>query len=353
MLINMENNEIATKIKQIYEELVEFKTITDKRLCLNEEKFSHLLNGNFEVKARIEEGQDFVRFLRTGEVRGESLLETKARKGSFEGGIPVSENSNSLIAYSLEKLCVMRRLCKVQRISSDSFDVIIEENGGKATWGTPTQKEPFVKKFIKVHEIVAEPKATSKLIEDVKVDIEKFMSEKIAESFALAEDEAFLHGTGLEMPKGLLKIENGLTANAIEHVNGDLTCDGLLNLISKLDPFYTNNTAFLMNKETESLIKLLKDASGRHIWQSKLLENEHNTIFGVPVFINNFMPEPKKGNIACFYGNFEKGYKIIEKQGSYMMRDPYTERPFIKFYTAKKVGGDVVNGNAIKALKLL
>ena len=107
-----------------------------------------------------------------------------------------------------------------------------------------------------------------------------------------------------------------------------------------------------MNFETENLIKSLKDKSGRHLWANRTAETGQNSILGIPVFISNFMPNPESKKIAILYGNFEKAYKIVEKAGNYMMRDPYTDRPFIKFYTAKKVGGDVVNGNALKALKV-
>jgi HK97 family phage major capsid protein len=354
----MEKNEMSSKINQIQNEISELKSLVDKRITTAEDKFSRFLANGMETKSLYDEGEsqessDFVHYIRTGEVKNENIMEFKSKRGSFEGGIPVSSASNNLISFNLEKLSVLRRLSKVQMISSDSFDLIVEENGGKATWGTPSAKEPFVKKYIKTYELVAEPKATSKLIEDIRIDVEQYMSEKIAQSFAIAEDEAFLLGNGIEMPNGLLNIPKGKGTESIEQLEANLTADSIIQLIGMLNSFYSGNTAFLMSHETENLIKSLKDASGRHLWLSRSGEIEQNSILGIPVFVSNFMPKPESGKVAIFYGNFEKGYKIIEKFGNYMMRDPYTERPFIKFYTSKKVGGDLVDGNAIKSLKIM
>ncbi len=341
----MDLEKIASKIIDFESNLISLKNQVQN---VDEKMTSGLVN-KFEVKSvenRLnDESEDFINFLRTGEVKHEGVLEFKAQRGAFEGGFPVSSNASNLISFYLEKFSIMRKLCKFQVISSDSFDVIIEENGGKATWGIPTEKEPFIKKFIKTHELVAEPKATSKLIEDARIDIEKFMAEKIAESFSIAEDDAFLNGNGIESPRGILTLEDGEGINAIKRTKADLKTSSIANLIDSIDPFYSQNLSFLMTKDMEMQIKSLKDENGRHILQNRLLEGEKNTIFGIPVFINNFMPSS-----SILLGNFEKGYIICEKAGNYMMRDPYTQRPFIKFYTAKKVGGDVTDGNAFKIL---
>jgi HK97 family phage major capsid protein len=173
------------------------------------------------------------------------------------------------------------------------------------------------------------------------------MAEKIAESFAIAEDDAFLNGTGIEEPKGILALEKGKNVNAIERLDGKLETSAIKDLIDSINPFYGQNLSFLISKDVESKIKSLKEENGRHIWQARLLEAERNTIFGIPVFVSNFMPSNQ-----ILFGNFEKGYTIVEKFGNYMMRDPYTKRPFIKFYTSKKIGGDVIDGNAFKILNI-
>ena len=343
--------QIASKINKIDEEFTNFKTDVNDKIEIFERKISKDLEKNFEVKSlenhHNSESEDFIRFLRTGEVKSESILEYKSKNSNFEGGIPVPSNSSNLIAYYLDRFSLMRKICKFQVISSDSLDVVIEENGGRASWGIPENSNSFIKKFIKTHELVAEPKATSKLIEDTRIDIEKFMAEKIAESFAISEDDAFLNGNGESEPQGILKIANGKGANAIETTSDELSTKALFDLIGKVDAFYSQNLSFLINKEVESKIKSLVDANGRHIWQGKILESENNTIFGIPVFVSNFMPSSK-----VLLGNFEKGYTIVEKFGNYVMRDPYTQRPFIKFYTAKKIGGDVVDGKAFKILSI-
>lgn len=334
----MDLDQIASKINSFDKDLTSFKEETNDKMEIFEKKLTMSLENKFETKSLENhptcEDEDFVHFLRTGEV---SRMEFKSQQGSLQNSMPASENSDNLIAYYLEQFSTMRKLCRFQTISSDSFDVVIEQNGGKASWGIPDDNAPFIKKFIKTHELVAEPKATSKLIEDSRIDIKKFMAEKIAESFAIAEDDAFLNGSGEEQPQGILSI--------IKSLDGSLGTSDLFDLVGKIDAFYSQNLSFLINSEVESKIKNLLDENGRHIWQGKMLETENNTIFGIPVFVSNFMPSNK-----VLLGNFEKGYTIVEKFGNYVMRDPYTKRPFIKFYTSKKIGGDVVDENAFKVL---
>ncbi len=336
--------QIANKINEFEQEFGNFKEKATSKLDLLEKKLSISLQNNFEVKSvdfenRTNiESEDFVNYIRTGEIQTQNVMEFKAQNGSFDAGIPVSVNSGNLISYHLSKLSVMRKLCRVQVISTDSFDVLIEKDGGKATWGTPKTTDP-AKKNIRTFELVAEPKATIKLIEDVRTDIEQFMSEEIAKSFALAEDDAFLNGDGTNNPQGLLNIKD------INSSKLDLTTESLFSMVDTINSSYSGNLSFLMTKKTEMQIKALKDNNDRHIWQGKILEGENNTIFGIPVFNSNFMPDDK-----IILGNFDKGYKIVEKFGNYVMRDPYTQRPFIKFYTSKKIGGDVVDADAFHIL---
>lgn len=351
----MEKSEISSEIIKLQKDFSEFMDISAKRMDFLEEKLSEY-KPSIQIKS-IDHNADtekigFVNFLRTGEYKSENG-EIKGRtKGDSESSMSLLNSAHGLINAHLEQFSVLRKICNVQFISTDSFDVITEENRGEATWGMETYEKKHMKKFIKLHELICQPKATLKLIEDSKVDIETYMAEKIAESIAMAEEKAFLFGSGVDMPIGMLTYGAGESASFIEKIEGKVETDSILNLIESLDSFYSNESAFLMHKSTESLIKPLKDKSGRHIWNSKLMEKEQNTILGIPVYINQFMPQAEAGQPAIVFGNFRKGYQIIEKIGYNMIRDPYTEKPFVKFYTSKKVGGDVTDGRALKILQL-
>ena len=122
-----------------------------------------------------------------------------------------------------------------------------------------------------------------------------------------------------------------------------------MELQSSLDTFYAHGTAYLMNKSTESEIRFLKDTNGNYIWRPADQQNPNATILGVPVYTTNYMPHGS-GEKSVIYGNFKQGYHIVERVGVNLLRDPFTEKPFIKFYTLRRVGGDLTDGRALKVL---
>ncbi len=125
----------------------------------------------------------------------------------------------------------------------------------------------------------------------------------------------------------------------------------LMKLINSLDEGYIANASFIMNRKTLSLIQGLKDEEGRFIWNQSLADPLQQTIFGIPVIISSHMPDVETGKLAIALGDFKSAYKIVDRAGINLMRDPYTEKPFVKFYAVKRVGGDVVNPSAVKLAK--
>ena len=125
----------------------------------------------------------------------------------------------------------------------------------------------------------------------------------------------------------------------------------LLDLINSLDEEYLVNATFLMNRTTLSDIQKLKDESGRFIWQQSLSESLKQTIFGIPIICSPNMPSIKADSLAIAIADFKSAYKIVDRSGINLMRDPYTDKPFVKFYSVKRVGGDVINQAAIKFAK--
>jgi HK97 family phage major capsid protein len=122
-------------------------------------------------------------------------------------------------------------------------------------------------------------------------------------------------------------------------------------LISELEEGYLSNASFLMNRKTLSSIQGLKDNTGRFIWQQSLSDPLKQTIFGVPVVISSHMPDIEDNALAIAIGDFNSGYKIVDRANITLVRDPYTEKPYVKFYAVKRVGGDVINPEAIKFAK--
>lgn len=165
-----------------------------------------------------------------------------------------------------------------------------------------------------------------------------------------AENRSFINGDGNNQPKGILSYN----ASAIERlkvaVSGKITLEDILKLINSLDEQYLANATMLMHRSTFSEIQKLKDANGRFIWQASLSEHIPGTLFGIPVLCAGDMPQFAGDAEGIVMADFKVGYKIVDRTGIAIMRDPYTEKPFVKFYAVKRVGGDVVDARAIKIL---
>lgn len=76
------------------------------------------------------------------------------------------------------------------------------------------------------------------------------------------------------------------------------------------------------------------------------------TIFGIPVVCCANMPNIENDTLPIIVGDLKAGYKIVERSHMNIMRDPYTEKPFVKFYATKRVGGDVFNADAMISMKI-
>ncbi len=329
---------LEAKLKRMERRLATLEA--KKTTSSSEARFGNDINGEYR--------DAFLKYLRKGD---DALLSKLSVSGVQlnDAGFAVAPSMESLISVEVNKLSVLRKLASVTQVSCDSLDLAIESDGSKATWGEPSGTTSVLKKYIKAYDVVAQPKATAKLLEDGEINIEQYIASKIGESFARAEDESCLIGDGVSKPKGILTLASGVNADEIEQVSGVINFTTIMNLQASLDTFYAHKTAYLMNKNTESAIRFLKDTNGNYIWRASEKQGDVATILGVPVHTTNYMPHGV-GKKSIVYGNFKQGYHIVERVGVNLLRDPFTEKPFIKFYTLRRVGGDVTDGRALKIL---
>jgi HK97 family phage major capsid protein len=320
------------------------------------------LAGNGQVS---EYKKAFCNYLRKGMDAGLEELHTKALSvGSDpDGGYLVTPSMSQGIIKLIEEASPMRALARVETISSDSLDILEDVGEAAAGWTTETgtvsdTMTPQVgKRNIAVHELYAQPKATQKLVDDAAIDIENWIAEKVAAIFARKESAAFINGTGSGQPKGILSYAAGTDWEEIEQVDsgadGAVTADGLMNLYYALKEEYASRASFLMNRSVVQSIRLIKDtATDQYIWQPGLAAGAPDTLLGVPVMQSNDMPVAAGNSLSVALADFSSAYLIVDRIGIRTLRDPYTDKPFVKFYTTKRVGGDVVNFEAIKLLKL-
>ncbi len=193
-----------------------------------------------------------------------------------------------------------------------------------------------------------QPQISQKLLDDAFVNVESWLVEKVAETFSKKENEAFIKGDGTFQPKGILAYENGNGHNKIEQIKADkLDSDAIMILYYSLNEHYSKNASFLMNRSTLKDVRLLKSETGQYLWQPSLSLETPDTLMGIPVYQSADMP-PTMIAVA----DFKQAYKIVDNRGMRILRDPYTNKPYVRFFVTKRVGGEVVNTSAIKLLKI-
>ncbi|MFO1243107.1 MAG: phage major capsid protein [Rickettsiales bacterium] len=307
----------------------------------------------------------FRTYLRKGLDAGLEAAQTKSLSvgTDSDGGYLVPENISETIVRIVNESSPMRALARVETISTDSLDVIEDANEFGASWTTETgtvseTSTPSLGKHnIPVYEMYAQPKATQKLLDDAAIDVEQWVAEKVADKFSRLEATAFVSGNGTSQPKGILSYTAGTSWGQIEQVNSgtsaQVTADSLFKLYYKLKDSYARRATFLMNRSTVQAVRLLKEATtNQYLWQPGLAAGTPDTLLGIPVAEASDMPVAAANSLSVAVADFKSAYLIVDRIGFRILRDPFTEKPFVKFYTTHRVGGEVVNYDAIKLLKL-
>jgi HK97 family phage major capsid protein len=397
----MTHTEITEKVNYLSNAWEEFKHVNDARLLEREKKGTHdplydehlsRINAALDnYKSRVDQLEvavgrpasshksaeypahatrseyknAFRMYLRKGMDGGLEQLQTKALSvGTPEdGGYLVTEEISDLVAKRVFSSSPMRSLATVQTISTDSLDVIEDAGDSAAAWTTETgaiseSSTPQIGKHtIPVFEMYAQPKATQKLLDDAAIDVEQWIAEKVADKFARMEATAFINGNGTSQPKGILQYAAGTAFGQIEQVNsgtsGAVTADGLIKLFYALQENYARTATFLMNRSVLQSVRLLKEATtNQYLWQPGLAAGAPDTLLGIPVATAADMPVASANSLSVAIGDFKQAYLVVDRIGMRILRDPFTEKPFVKFYTTKRVGGEVINSDAVKLLKL-
>ena len=281
------------------------------------------------------------------------------------GGYAVPFALDRKILSKVRDLNVMRRLCSSQSVSTPETYWNVDLGGTDAGWVgelTPrpnTNVPQLARAGITWGEIYANPKASYRLLDDALFNVESWYSQKVAETFADYEEEAFLTGNGTNKPKGLLDYDYVATADGSRDfgtfqkiTSATLTADTIIDLYYSLRQVYRgNNTAWLMNPSTIQALRKLKDGNQNYIWIDNIANGMVGTLLGRPVYESRFMPDfSTAGNKAILFGDFKKAYTIFDLHGLRIVRDVYTDKTSVQFYTSKRVGNMVQDSCAVKCL---
>lgn len=360
------------KQKALETEIGELKTAFNRQPAAgaSEEKAkeqSALRKKMFNEFARSEgeNREGFGEFLKR---RGSSDQEVKALSvnSDVSGGYLVMPEMGGVIQTRVFETSPMRQLASVMTIGSDTYEVILDNDEASSGWvgettARPTTNTPTLGKLtIYCNELYANPKATQKILDDAGLDMEAWLAQKVADKFARDEATAFVSGNGVNKPKGLLSYDAGTTlaSQQIQQVvtgsASTFTLDGLIDLQNSLKESYQTNAVFLIQRATNTHLMKIKDGEGHPIFNMMLDKNIglQPTIMGKAVYFAADMPSVGANALAAAYGDIRAAYQIVDRSGIRVLRDPFTDKPNIGFYTTKRVGGGVVNFEAVKLQKI-
>jgi len=264
-------------------------------------------------------------------------------------------------------MSAMRRLCTVRTIGTDTYKKLVNQGGASSGWvaekatraetNTPTLSEIA----INMKELYAEPGCTQISLDDATLDLASWLADEVTTEFTEEEGEAFITGDGVVKPHGIagytMIVDSSYAWGKVGFVaSGHATllnnADKLIDLTTSLKSIYLNGASFLMNRSTVGKIRQLKDGDGNYIWRPGLEPGAPNSLLGYPVDTDDNVASIGANTYPLFFANFKRAYLILDRVGIRILRDPYTSKGNVLFYTTKRVGGAITMFEAIKALKI-
>lgn len=307
-------------------------------------------------------------FLRQGR---EAELKSLSGAVAADGGYAVPREIDEKIAAVLRKVSPIRQVAQVVQVGSAGYRKLIMTSGSASGWVSETaaRTETTAPKFAEIAppsgELYANPSASQAMLDDAMFDVEAWLAAEIGGEFARAEAAAFVNGSGTNQPKGFLSAPTSNASDAgrafgtLQFVaSGNATGFDtapelkLIDLVHSLKSGHRQGAVFVMNTATLASVRKLKAADGSFLWQPGLMEGAPARLLGYPVIEAEDMPDIAAGNFPIAFGNFRNGYLIAERGTTRILRDPYTNKPFVHFYATKRVGGQVLDSEAIKLLKI-
>ena len=310
------------------------------------------------------------RYLRQGHEAGVELKSFSGASGAA-GGYAVPREIDQLIGSTLKGMSPIRAIANVVRTGSAGYRKLVTAGGIVSGWASETgaRGETGTPSFNEIvppgGELFANPAASQAMLDDAQFDVEGWLASEIAREFAVAEGAAFVTGNGTNKPKGFLTYtttNEGDTVRAFGSLQyvasgaaGGFAAsnpqDRLIDLIQSLRAPYRQGACFVMNSATLSVIRKMKTSDGAFLWQPGLSAGQPATLLGYPVVEAEDMPDIAAGSLSIAFGNFAMGYVIAERSETSILRDPFSNKPFVHFYAVKRIGGGVANSEAIKLMK--
>ncbi len=313
----------------------------------------------------------FDAYMRRGDASRLHRLEAKSLSAGTgqEGGYLAHDELEREVGRLLAQASPVRSVAGSRRISAGVYRKPFATTRAAAGWVGETAQRPettppqLAELTFPAMELYAMPAATQTLLDDAAVDVGQWLAEEIITSFSEQETGAFVNGDGTTRPQGFLSVptvdESAWSWGSLGFVktgaDGALPSSGasdvLIDLVHALKSGYRQNAVWMMNRRVQAEIRKLKDADGNYLWQPAAAAGARPTLMGFPVVEVEDMPDMAAGSLSVAFGDFRRGYLVVDRAGVRVLRDPYSAKPYVLFYTTKRVGGGVQDFDAIKLLK--
>lgn len=315
---------------------------------------------NIDIDGYKAWGEHFGTYMRLDDRAMISEAELKALSvgSNPNGGYLVPTARSSRIIEKIRESSPLRQLATIETIGTEALEIPLDLEEADCGWvgeeesrsDTGTPGTGIMR--IPVHELFAKPKATQSLIEDAATDIEAWLERKVSEKMARKEAATFIAGDGIKKPRGILSYDTGAVAKrgTVLSINSggatSITADAVVSMPFQLKSQYMARGAWMLNRMSVLSIMLLKDANGQFMWRPGLTEGARSSLVGHSIQMAEDMPKVAANSLSIGFGDWRSAYTIVDRLGITVLRDPYSAKPFVEFYTRKRVGGDVTDFEA-------
>jgi HK97 family phage major capsid protein len=359
--IEAEKSALAGKVESLNEKLSELEAVKKDLETLQKQQN----RPGSTSKEQDEYKKGFLAFMRKGD---SSQIDTKSiNTGSgSEGGFAVPEELDRTILELERDMSPMRQVCSQITVSTPDYKKLVNLGGAASGWvgeeaARPATGTPTLAQIVAfMGEIYANPAATQTSLDDIFFNTEAWIAGEVAQEFAEQEGSAFLLGNGTNKPKGILAYALSAQADAARTFGqlqkittggvSSVTGDELITLIHSLKKAYRTGASFMMNNISVSKVRMLKDNEGNYLWRAGIEAGVPSTLLGYGISENEDMADLAANANGIMFGNFSRGYTIVDRTGTRILRDPYTSKPNVQFYTTRRTGGMLTDSNAIKVL---
>jgi HK97 family phage major capsid protein len=358
----------AEQLEKINAALTELQTAVDDQAKI--QAAAKLGNGAVigDIQGDPEYTAAFKAHMRKGDKAPAEFQAAMSKGTDADGGYLAPIEWDRTIGEKLKRISPMRQESRVITISVAGFKKYFGDRNVGSGWVGETASRPATATpqigtlDFTPGELYANPAITQQLLDDSAVDLEQWLGSEVDTEFNRQEGIAFLSGDGVNKPYGVLTYVTG-AANAARHPYGAIkalgsqaaaafTGDGLLDVMYDLPSEFAANAKWHMNRLSIGTARKLKDGQGNYLWQPSYASGQPQTLAGAPVVEYPDMPLVAAGNIAALFGDMEATYLVVDRIGIRILRDPYTNKPFVHFYTTKRVGGGVHNPEPMRAVKI-